>query len=172
MKPIPRYDFPINIRPYACEVDKQVQPFYEGIIEVTLNFHIAVVFVPEIDKTVSCLRQQVPDNIDNVNSEREARLITIATEFYSVTPNLLLAGQEEVIPSSYPGTPDGLLFYVSPQEFNVFSQELTGLSQRIGRVYNSCKISDIKEYQLAKFILFRVITSRHFRSFDLQILGR
>jgi hypothetical protein len=172
MKPLARYDFPVNIRFHTHEVNKEVQPFYEGIIEVTLNFHIAIVFVPEIDRLASGWPPKLPDNIDNINSEMEARIITIATESYSVTPNRILAGKEEVVESSESGCQDGVLFYVTPDEFNDFINELNLLSVEIGRVYNSRKISEIQDNKFAQFILNRVIKSGYFRSFDLKILGR
>lgn len=171
MKPIPRYDFPVNIQHYVWEVDEKLAQFYQGIYEVILNFHVGVVFVPEIDRTSTYWSSLILDNEDDIHSQLEARTITLARESYSVTPNSLLAGKEELISPLASDLEAGVVFYVSHQEFEVFSQELTLLDQEIGRVYNSRKISELKKFEFAKFILSRVMISKHFRQFDLKLLG-
>jgi hypothetical protein len=97
MKLSPRYDFLVSVRHQAWEEEPKVAPLYQGIFDVTLNHTIGIMFVPDLEKNTNCWCPILPDNIDDITTNIEARLVSIALSKYSVTPNPLLAGQEEII---------------------------------------------------------------------------
>jgi hypothetical protein len=81
----------------------------------------------------------LPDNVDEVSSETEARLFTAALSDYTVTPHSLLAGIQEII-SIPPFKGDmedsdldsrrGVLFYVSYQNLMLLVKNcLLGLTE-------------------------------------------
>jgi hypothetical protein len=88
-------------------------------------------FVPELEINPDNWPPVLPDNVDEVSSETEARLFTAALSDYTVTPKSFLAGTQEIIsiPSfnedmedSHIDSRRGVLFYVSHQEFDAFSK--------------------------------------------------
>lgn len=64
----------------------------------------------------------------------------------------------------------GVVFFVNPQEFDVFSKKLSELANQTSGVHDYVKISEIKELELAKFILSNIISSQHFSARELKIL--
>jgi hypothetical protein len=66
----------------------------------------------------------------------------------------------------------GVLLYVSSQEFEVFSKELSDLAAQTPGVHDYVSISEIQNLELSKFILDSVIDSPHFFAGDLRVLGR
>jgi hypothetical protein len=123
----------------------------------------------------------LPDNVDEVSSETEARLFTAALSDYTVTPHSLLAGIQEII-SIPPFKGDmedsdldsrrGVLFYVSYQKFDAFSKELSAWADRNPGVHDFVRISEIEELEVAKFTVSMVIDSPYFSGRDLETLGR
>lgn len=165
------YNFTVNIWPHIWEVEETISPFFEGIIEVILNKRVGIVFVPEIDRESVYWPPLLPDDIENIHSKLEARLITLAMESYTVTPNSALAGQEERIPPFTAELEERVIFYVTPEEFNFFSQELNTLSQEIGRVDRGRYASELQDFKFVQFILTRVIISKNFSNLDKWSLG-
>ncbi|WP_226574873.1 hypothetical protein [Microseira wollei] len=136
--------------------------------------------MPEFEITPDKWPPVLPENVDDVSTEIEARLFTVALSDYTVTPNALLAGKQEIIhlPSVNEDVKNsdidakrGVVFYVSHQEFEIFSKELSVLANQTPGVQDCVKISQIKEMELAKFILSNIIGSQHFSTGDLKILG-
>jgi hypothetical protein len=88
-------------------------------------------FVPEVERTVDYWSFVLPENVDSVSTELEARLFTIALSDYTVTPNSLLAAKQELsqkqlvsedMNNSNSVSKMGVLLYVSSQEFEAFSK--------------------------------------------------
>lgn len=176
-------DFTISVKHQIWEELPEVAHFYQGIYSVTLNFLLTIMFVPEIKDTLSDLSIILPQNVEHVCSEREARLFTIALSEYTVTPNSFLAGQQKLIylPSgSENGTINnseqvsekGVIFYISPDKFAVFSQELSELAEQTIGVHDYVRISELKNLQTAQFILSDIIKSNNFSPSHLKYLGR
>jgi hypothetical protein len=91
---------------------------------------------------------------------------------YSVTPNAERAGKEEVILRPYKEIDrDGVVFYVTPEEFETFTQEYPLIKQRQAQEadchYQSFRIRNLlKEFAIARFILERFVTSPHLYVID------
>lgn len=181
MKPSLERDFTVSVRHQILEELPEVAEYYRGIYSVTLNFLVTVMFVPEFEKTGNNEFSHIPENIDKVKTEFDARLFTVALSDYAVTSNSFLAGQQELFP--LPSAPEemknsgnvaemGVLFYVSPQEFESFSKELSVLAARTLGVHDYVRISELQNLEFAKFILSTVIRSQHFATSHLRLLGR
>ena len=65
-----------------------------------------------------------------------------------------------------------VVIYVSPQKFEIFSQELSWLAEQTPSVHDYVRMSEIENLEIAKFILSNVIGSNHFSAEHLRILGR
>ncbi len=172
MKPSPQYDFPVSVRCQTWEEEPEVAALYQGIFDVTLNHTLSVMFVPEVEINDNFLFPILPDNVDEISTELEARLVTIALSRYTVTPNSLLAAKEEIISlSGWRSSQEGVIFFVTPQEFSIFSTELSMLAKEIPSVHSDKKVSEIKNFEVTKFLIDRIIPSKYFAEEDLQILG-
>jgi hypothetical protein len=173
MKPSPHYDFSISVRHQSCEEEAEVAVLYQGIFDVILNHTVNIMFVPDIVINSQYWPPVLPENLDDISTEIEARLITVALSKYTVTPNSLLAGKEEIIPqtdSNY--CQSGVVFFVTPEDFKIFSMELLMLAEQIPSLHSSKKLSEIQNLNFIRFILSHIITSKYFAEHDLQILGR
>jgi hypothetical protein len=173
MKPSPHYDFSISVRNQTCEEEPEVAALYQGIFDVILNHTVSIMFIPKIVINSQNWPPVLPENVDDISTEIEARLITVGLSRYTVTPNLLLAGKEEIIPqtdSDY--CQSGVVFFVTPEEFNIFSMELAILAEQIPSLHSSKKASELQDLNFIKFILSHIIPSKYFAEQDLQILGR
>ena len=174
-------NFSVSVTHQSWEVLPETAEFYRGIYLVRLNFLVSIMFVPELEINPDNWPPVLPDNVDEVSSETEARLFTAALSDYTVTPNSLLAGTEEII-SIPPFKGDmedsdidsrrGVVFYVSHQEFDAFSKELSALADQNSGVHGYVRISEIEELGVAKFIVSMVIDSQDFSAGDLETLGR
>ncbi|GJD23655.1 hypothetical protein RIVM261_086110 [Rivularia sp. IAM M-261] len=173
MKPSPNYDFSISVRHQPCEQEPEVAALYQGIFDVILNHTVSIMFVPNIEINSYNWPPVLPENIDDIFTEIEARLITTGLSKYTVTPNLLLAGKEEIIPqtgSDY--CQSGVVFFVTPEEFDIFSMELSRLAEQMPSLHSSKKVSEIDNLNFIKFIFSHIMSSKYFAEQDLQILGR
>ncbi|MBW4601613.1 MAG: hypothetical protein KME29_19080 [Calothrix sp. FI2-JRJ7] len=180
MKPSLSSDFTVSVRHQSWEEPPEVAEFYQGIYSVTLNFLVNVMFVPEFEINVNN-SLIFPENIDNVSSEAEARLFTLCFSDYTITPNSLKKGQQEIITlaSAAENSKDTnlisdvrVIFYVSPEEFALFSKELSPLAEQTSGVHDYVKISEIENLKFAKYILSSVISSSCFQEKDKKILAR
>lgn len=173
MKPSPHYDFSISVRHQTYEEEPEVAALYQGIFDIRLNHTVSIMFVPDIVIDSKYWPPVLPENVDNISTEIEARLITVGLSRYTVTPNLLLAGKEDIIPqpvSNY--CQSGVVFFVNPEDFKIFSMELSMLAEQIPSLHSSKKASEIQDFNFIKLILSRIIPSKYFAEQDLQILGR
>ncbi|MFB2983617.1 hypothetical protein [Microseira sp. BLCC-F43] len=66
----------------------------------------------------------------------------------------------------------GVIFYVTPQEFDIFSAELSVLANQIPAVHSSRQVYEIEKLEVTKFLLDRITKSKYFAEEDLQMLGR
>jgi len=155
MKASLKYDMSVQIRHQKWEEEEDLAPFYEGIYSVTLNYFTTIMFIPTFSRTKDNWPPTLPDDIDNVHSVTEARLFTAALSEYTVTPDAELAGRQELIPLSpltQIGPRMGLVFYVTPQEFACFSQELPLLEQKTPSVRDYMPLSQISAFATIQLI--------------------
>jgi hypothetical protein len=176
MKPTPKADFPVGVRPRAWEEDDPaLGEAYAGVFEVTLNNYVGIVFVPQLPGSADVWdRDAVPDDLDDVATSAQARLATALLAPYVVTPNTALAGQQQRFEmlDDPPGRRGGTVFYVAPEAFDRFSGELADLSATLGMIHPPGKISDIRDRDVIAFIESVVLTSPNLDSHDAEMLGR
>lgn len=180
MKPSLSSNFTISVRPQIWEESPEFAEFYQGIYSVTLNFLVNIMVVPGFETNVDNWPPRAPENIDNVSSELEARLFTLFFCDYIVTPDQFRAGQQEVISlasavedleNSNLASNVRVVFYVTPEEFTIFSKELNTLSEQTSGVHDYVRISEVDNSQFAKFILSSVINSQSFLAKDKEMLA-
>jgi hypothetical protein len=173
MKPSPQYDFPISVRKQIWEEEPDVAPLYEGIFEVQLNFTISVMFIPAFEIRDRDWVQQVPENVDEISTELEARLITAAFSKYSVIPNNARAGTESRFQRLTLGISEaGIIFYVTSEAFAIFSRELSNFAETLPAVHSSRRASEVANLEFVQFLVSQIVESNHFSPADLPILGR
>ena len=173
------YDFTVQVRGQEGEEDQQFARFYQGIYSVTLNTFVDVMFVPSFCREVKGWSLHLPFNVNEVHSAQEARLFTAALSDLIVTPDDYRAGEEELIPPP-PSPPPythiapemGVIFYVTPQQFALFSQELAEIEQETFSLYPTVPVSKIAHFACIKFITEKIMTSPYFSEENLRILGR
>ena len=155
MKASLKYDIAVQIRHQEWEEEDDLAPFYRGIYSVTLNYFTTVMFIPTFPRTADNWPPTLPQDVDDVHSAAEARLFTAALSEYTVTPDAQLAGQQELIPlEPLPqiGPRMGLLFYVTPPEFALFSQELPLLEQKTPSVRDYVPLSQVRDFATMQLI--------------------
>ncbi len=172
-------DFTVQVREQVRDEDPEFARFYQGIYSVALNRVVNLMFIPYFSREVKDWSLRIPDNIDEVHSVQEARIYTAALAEYTVMPDEFRAGEEELIalPPPLPPCPDmgrreGVIFYVTPQQFMRFSQELVEIEQLAFPLYATVRASKISHFECIKFIKDIVITSKHFSENSLRMLGR
>lgn len=168
MKPSPELDFYVSVRCQTWEEDPKVAFLYQGIFDVTLNHTISLMFVPKFDIELDYLPLMLPDNVDDISMKSQARQITVALAKYTITPKTNLTKLDDV----YQISQEQVIFWVSDEAFQTFSEELLILAQEQPGVNSLRKISAIQQLSVSKFILEKVIQSKYFAKEDLQILGR
>ncbi len=109
------------------------QPFDIGF-RVTLNRRIAVDFIPDIARDDGAWWSELPDNIEHVTTALAARRLGALLAAYVVTPNAARAGQHDLFVDGAPSTrlqPGAFVtrfFYVAPDDFARYTQELQALA--------------------------------------------
>ena len=88
-----------------------------------------------------------------------------------MTCDAWLTSQEELIEQIWSEEPRaGVLFYITPREFEVFSGELTDLDAEKTSIYDYRNMSELTDRAFVKLLLSRVLTSKYFREADLHIV--
>jgi hypothetical protein len=171
LKPQPQHDFPVSVIRASDEVDPDVAPFYQGILELRLNFSVTIWFVPRYERGAH--RQIViVTGPDEMTSEREARAASVAVASYSVTPDDALSGTEELTPRDDEGLGPRVLFYVTQQEFDTFSREIESLGEALSSRFDSRKVSELGDLKVIAFLVSRLLASPHIDELDREMLGR
>jgi hypothetical protein len=184
MKTVATNDFTIKIVDEEWEVPAKVSQYFKGIFSAILNYTVTVYFIPEIDRSkIDWPPKFDEDKFENETSYLEARLTTLTLGKYVVTPSRSLAGQEELIPSfssaeysDYLSSKDIVVFYVSPEEYDEFSQGKCELQSKEfygpSEYDNFWKLSNIKKYQIGQFISERFLKSEYLDRSHAHILGQ
>ncbi len=124
----------------------------------------------------------LPDDVDIVDSCHQARLFTAALAEYAITPDEVLAGQMETFCISLPKAESemaifrkahnievtGRLFYVTPEQFARFSQELEEIEQHTFWPSQYIGLSKVKEFECMKFILANIAPIEERRRLENQ----
>jgi hypothetical protein len=171
-------NFAVRVRNQKEDEDSATAHFYDGIYSVALNFLLPIDFIPEFQRETKRWYLEGPNDVDNIESVQEARLVTAALSEYVVTEDIYHAGQEELIPLTIPPSlsnvrPEvGIIFYVTPEKFALFSQELAQIAEKTSSVYDYFPVSQLTDFEVIQFILHQVISSTHFSEKSLKIIGR
>lgn len=172
-------DFTVQVREQVRDEDTEFAQFYQGIYSMALNSFVHIMFIPYFSREVKDWSLRIPDDVDEVHSRQEARLFTAALAEYTVMPDELRAGQEQLIalPPPLPPCPDvaprqGVIFYVTRQQFALFSEELAEIEQFAFALHATVRVSKIAHFECIKFIQKIVMNSAHFSEKSLIMLGR
>ncbi len=164
----------------SWEKPDEVALLYTGVLAVTLNRTIEVLFVPNTRKTERIWPPVLPDNTNAIHTPEEARLVSLALARYAVTPDAAQAGREELLPDPGWDRPEeglhippsqGAIFYTTPQEYEGLSDEVLLLANRASNFSRGASSSELAGTCLMEFLLRRVIASPHFASKDRRLLG-
>lgn len=152
-------DYPVQVWREERQVPLETAKFYQGIFDVNIEYLANIMFVPSF-RNKHDWSPTFPGNVHTVHSEEEARLYTAALADYTVTPDVSLAGQEESVrlPLIRGREPEmGVVFYVTPDEFAAFSQELRNIEKQTFWANEYVPLSKVKDLESMKFILSKVV---------------
>ncbi len=136
----------VQVFPDSWDQDPEVAELYEGIITLSLNLVLPVRFVPDVSASAPPWR---PDLLDDdspaFTTPRQAREYQVLTSAFSVTPNPALAGQVEAVG-------DNLVFYVTPEEFTTYQEELDKLTDIASDSVPTVRRDDLLDRAVIRFV--------------------
>lgn len=172
-------DFAVRVRKQEEDEDRSVSRFYRGIYSVALNFLVHIMFIPPFSRPRKSWPLDIPDDIDEVDSVQEARLFTAALSEITVTSDRSRAGEVQLIalapalsPVADMATRQGVIFYVTPEQFALFTQELAELAEQTFSIYGFFPVSKLEHLESIKFITNKIITSNDFAQKNRKIIGQ
>ncbi len=183
--PPQEYEFKVQVRHQVRDEEPEIARFFKGIFWMTLNDFVNLIFIPSFPRDKENWSLNIPTSLEDVSSLDEARQFTAALSEYTITPSDKRAGQQELIPIppppdiSFPGLrPDhkteesktGVMFYVTPQEFIRFSQELAVIEEHTFMLYEYLPFEEVKEFECIQFITDTIIRSPHFTQKDMKMV--
>lgn len=180
MRPEPQHDFLVSAQLQSWEKPDEVTLLYTGVLAVTLNKAIEVLFVPNTRKTERTWPPTLLDNTNAIHTPEEARLVSLALARYAVTPDAAQAGREELLPDPGWSRPEeglyippsyGVIFYTTPQEYETLSDEVLLLANRASNFSRGAPFSEFADTGLMEFLLRRVIASPNFAPKDRRTLS-
>ncbi|CAL9416364.1 hypothetical protein SUDANB95_01754 [Actinosynnema sp. ALI-1.44] len=167
MKVSPRADFPVSVRPWAWEAPEATAHLYDGVYLVTLNNVVSLAFVP--DSGPPWDDTGLPHDFDDITTPRQARVVAALSGGYAVAPHPELAGTAE--PYEPAGAGAGVVFYVTPEEFARYQDDLEALSATLGSVRSTETVSGLRDHEVVRF-LDRVVASGLLAPEDSRLLGQ
>lgn len=175
MKPGPHADYPIQVYPQSWEEDSLRAPHYQGVYSMVLNYIVEVAFVPDVSAAAPPWGgRQLPANVDEVSTPEQARLAAVLLAKYAVTPNDARAGDVECArwPPHEGPIGDGWIRYVSAVEFARYAAELDRLSEIVSSRFPDKTVSDLRDYEVVRFIEREVVAAPWLQPRDAAMLGR
>lgn len=167
MKLSPSADYYVRVRPQEWDVvPPEVAPLYAGIVEVDLNAVVDVAFVPDLAAVAPPWDfSRLPANVDEITTPEQARLVTVFTSSYVVTPNDDLAGTQEALD-------DCVVFYVSAHDFTGYAEELGRLAQLAGGRHLTVRVSHVRHHRVIGYIEQGIVASRWLSPAHAAALGQ
>jgi len=154
--------------PRNWQIVPKIAHFFEGIYTISFNAGLSIDFVPEFKREASnwFFNTPAPDYFEDVISVQEARFLTAKNSYITVTPSNSEAGKQEVfyVPMPENEAPRNRdlyrrqIYYVTPQEFKVFSKELAEISEETFFIHDFVKFEDVKDLKVIKFIQAKITT--------------
>lgn len=158
----PRSDYPVGVRPMSVEAPPAVAGLYDGVYEVTLNNMVEIVFCPSVPPPFD--DALLPEDVDEITTPAQARLVSVLFASYAVTPDDARAGSEERLPGR------GVVFYVGGAEFARYAAELRELSAELGARYPDRTVNDLSDHAVVRFLRETVIPAPEFQPADREML--
>ncbi|WP_306363116.1 hypothetical protein [Nocardia sp. CC227C] len=178
MKVPNQWDFLVYAESLPWAVAFENSELLQGGYVVGLNSRIEIRFVSD----VSCVAPpwDNPDIVDDsIASAADARVWALRTSEYSVTPNDVLHGSEEVVPLLHGESSDpdadpqnGVVWYVSEEEWGCLASELEDLVCNTSPLGEFVNFSDLSETNLSHFIVERFLASSLLSSHTVDVLRR
>ncbi len=171
MKVSPESDYPIQV---ILESEEQEDQHFAGIFRVVLNHQVRVFFVPDVSRYAPPWDERwlVPESEPAATVEM-ARGYAVLFSRYAVTPNSERAGTEERFERPGDNDPGGrVVFYVTPEEFDRYAVDLDRLSDLVWQRFPKQTVSDLRGYEVVRFLERRVVDSGLLRPRDALMLGR
>lgn len=156
-------DFKLHVCREEREVEQEYAKFYRGIFHVLISNFQPITFIPHFLKNKNNWPPLLPENVDLVESHDQARLFTAALADYAVTSDAELAGEEELIPLPAMSGRDqqmARIFYVTPEQFADFTQELALIEKQTFWVNEYVMLSQVQHFNCIQFILSKIIQPR------------
>ncbi|WP_433333455.1 hypothetical protein [Spirillospora sp. CA-294931] len=175
MKVGPNANFPVKVRHQSEEVFPETAHLYANVFAVSLNVTVDIMFVPDLSGSAPPWDvRTLPQDIDVITTVPQARMVSALLSTYVVTPNARYAGTEESFGALGDGVdePSGVVFYVTPAEFDRYRADLDALSEVTSPTFTGEKVNDLREYKVVAFIERRILDSAWLRSQDAITLGR
>jgi hypothetical protein len=171
VKVSPTANYTVRVLRQEWEETPEAAHLYAGIFAVALNYTVDVSFVPDVSSLAPPWNSRaLPGNLDEVTTPEQARLATALLSSYVVTPNEALAGTEE----RFTWEPDtrGVIFYVTPEEFDHYSGDLGTLIDPAGRLYSEARVADLRGHDVIAFLERRVVGSSLLAPEHADMLGQ
>ncbi len=161
-----RDDYAVRVWSEEGEADiPETAHFFKRIYHISLWGLVSHLrFVPAFSRSPEYWPVTWPKNVDIVHSEHEARLFMAGLAYMAVTPDDKLAGQKEFFPfppprkGSFGPRPDkGVLFFVTSEEYDLFSEELRQIGKPTVFVTEYVRLSTVNNYSVIKYILRHIV---------------
>jgi hypothetical protein len=175
MKVSPKTDYPVQVIREPEEHDGPEAALYAGIYLVLLNHEMPVYFVPDVSRLAPPWDGGVvSDGARSAATVEQARLSTVTFARYAVTPNPGRAAAVErfSVPRSSGDTVSGVVFYVTPEEFDGYLADLEELSEVVWEPQPDKTVSQLREYAVIRFLEERVVASDRLEPRHAVLLGR
>lgn len=172
MKVSPRADYPVRVVPEPEEMAEPLAPLYQGIYRLVLNHVVDVVFVPDLSRLAPPWDPAgLPAPVEN---PEQARLETVLSARYAVTPNQPRAGTHERFtqPSTEGGGQTGVVFYTGAAEFDRFAEELSRLCEIAFGRSDGPAVTQLRAFEVIGFLEQRVVASGQLGPWDAMMLGQ
>ncbi|WP_298740409.1 hypothetical protein [uncultured Chitinophaga sp.] len=147
-------DKTIHIRHQPLEEEASVAALFENIFDIGFSplFHIG--FIPAVNKDdLAHLDDILPRDFDSINTEKEARLITLLQFEYVITNNPA-GGSAEKVDYLFDGSERSVtLLYVDDTTFGKFNQELQELAPEFGDVRFGHPIGRYARYGVVSYLM-------------------
>jgi hypothetical protein len=164
-------DHPVQVWREERQVLAEYAHFYEGIFMTTFRFFGSIMFVPPFGRTADKWPPTLPADVDRPESAEQARIYSATFRKYTITPDEELAGQSESFYLSFTHKVDpetsiflnggnvertGRLFYVTSEQYALFSQELLEIEQHTLWANKYIGLSKVKHFECMKFIMANI----------------
>lgn len=163
-------DHPVQVWREERQAQASVAPFYKDIFDVSYGHFGVMKFVPAFQRAANKWPPALPADVDMPNSEEQARIFSAVFADYTITPDEELAGQTESFCFSFPTKVEaettnynhtnssltGTLFYVTAEQFALFSKELLEIEKHTFWANQYIALSKVKDFECMKLIKTKI----------------